>query len=85
MTMALCEMWLATNIEQGSDVKSFEQWNLGTAIEKLRKTGLIDKNLPPEYCQFDLIEKIYPKLIKGRGIIHHYQKSRIYRSKITLD
>jgi hypothetical protein len=49
-TMKLCKMWLATNTKQGSSAKSFEQWNLGTSIEKMRKTdNLIDKNLPPEY------------------------------------
>lgn len=82
-TVKLCKMWLDINDTQGNNTKIFEQWNLGTAIETMKATdGLIAKNLPPEYCQFDLIEKIYPQLKKGAGIIQHYQRSRIYRNKI---
>jgi len=81
-TMELCKMWLNTNIQQGSNVKSFEQWNLGAAIENMRKFGLNDKILPPEYCQFDLIEKIYPHLKKGKGVIQHYQASRKFKNKV---
>jgi subtilisin-like proprotein convertase family protein len=76
-------MWLDINDTQGSNTTIFEQWNLGTAIETMKATdGLIAKNLPPEYCQFDLIEKIYPQLKKGAGVIQHYQRSRIYRDKV---
>ena len=82
-TMKLCEKWLNFNESEGNDVKTFEQWNLGKAIEEMRKTdNLIDKNLPPEYCQFDLIEKIYPNLKKGKGVIQHYQKSRVFKGLV---
>lgn len=82
-TKKLCEMWFDINNSQGSTAKGFEQWNLGTAIETMKATdGLIAKNLPPEYCQFDLIEKIYPNLKKGMGVIQHYQKSRQFRGQI---
>lgn len=82
-TKKLCRMWLDINETQGMNAKGFEQWNLGTAIETMKATdGLIAKNLPPEYCQFDLIEKIYPNLKKGRGVIQHFQKSRIYKGLV---
>ena len=82
-TKKLCQLWLESNTNQPKDSTELEQWNLGKIIEQMRKTdGLIDKNLPPEYCQFDLIENIYPELEKGNGVIQHYQASRRFKNKV---
>jgi len=78
----LCKTWININNRDAIKTKVYEQWNLGKAIIKMREQGLRDKILPPEYCQFDLIERIYPNLKRGRGVIQHFQKSRVFKTKI---
>lgn len=80
-TKKLCKIWSETNESEGKNANTFEQWNLGKAIEQMQKTdGLIAKNLPPEYTFiFDSMRKIYPN---AKPIIEHFQASRRYRSKV---
>jgi len=82
LTRELCLIWDKYNEKIKTKGVDYEQWNLGNAILELRRKGLNDKLLPPEYCQFDLIEQIYPNLKKGKGIVQHYQASRKFKNKI---
>ena len=80
-TRKLCEIWLNTNISEGKDAGTFEQWNLGSAIQEMIKTdGLNFKNLPPEYTFiFDTMKQIYPDI---KPVIEHFQASRQFKNKI---
>lgn len=80
-TRKLCKIWRDTNTKEGSQTKRLEQWNLGNAIEQMKKSdGLIDKNLPPEYTFiFDIMKKIYPN---AKPIIEHFQASRRFRNRV---
>jgi hypothetical protein len=80
-TKILCDKWINTNIAEGPNAQTMEQWNLGKLIESMRTThGLIDMNLPPEYTFiFDLMRTIYPKAI---AVVEHFQASRKYRKSI---
>lgn len=80
-TKKLCNIWAATNKSEGDNGKTFEQWNLGTAIEKMKKTdGLIAKNLPPEYTFiFDSMRRMYPNAV---AVIEHFQASRKFKNKV---
>jgi hypothetical protein len=80
-TRELCKIWLNTNDSEGPNAKTFEQWNLGSAIQQMKKThGLIDKNLPPEYTFiFDSMRKMYPN---AKPVIEHFQASRKLRNNV---
>jgi hypothetical protein len=79
-TKELCKRWEKSNIEEGKDAKTFEQWNLGKIIIEMRNEGKIkDFNLPPEYTMiFDSMRSIYPYV---DPVIEHFQASRKYRNK----
>ena len=80
-TRKLCEIWGKINKSEGPQAKTFEQWNLGAAIEQMAKSdGLVCKNLPPEYTFiFDSMRKMYPKAVP---VIEHFQASRKYKHKV---
>ena len=80
-TRDLCLLWQKTNVAEGTNAKTFEQWNLGSAIQQMKKShGLRDKNLPPEYTFiFDSMRKIYPD---ARPVIEHFQASRRFKNKV---
>lgn len=80
-TRKLCKLWASINKSEGSKANTFEQWNLGSAIEKMQKEdGLISKNLPPEYTFiFDSMRRIYPN---ASPVIEHFQASRRLRNKV---
>jgi hypothetical protein len=80
-TRKLCEVWGKINKGEGPQAKTFEQWNLGAAIEQLAKSdGLVCKNLPPEYTFiFDSMRKMYPNAVP---VIEHFQASRKYKNKV---
>ena len=80
-TRKLCEIWGKINKSEGPQAKTFEQWNLGAAIEQMAKSdGLVCKNLPPEYTFiFDSMRKMYPNVVP---VIEHFQASRKYKNKV---
>lgn len=79
-TKKLCEMWLNTNIEEGNEVNTFEQWNLDTAIQEMKKEGLRFHNLPPEYTFiFDSMKQMYPGT---DPVIEHFQASRKFKKEV---
>jgi hypothetical protein len=80
-TRTLCRIWQNTNNSEGPNAKTFEQWNLGSAIQQMKKTqGLIDKNLPPEYTFiFDSMRNMYPN---AKPVIEHFQASRKLKNKV---
>ena len=80
-TLELCKRWEGNNVSEGPGAKTFEQWNLGKAIEDMRNEGKIkDENLPPEYTMiFDSMRKMYPNVIP---VIEHFQASRKLRNKV---
>jgi hypothetical protein len=80
-TLELCKKWEGANVAEGPGAKTFEQWNLGSAIEEMRKSGKIkDENLPPEYTMiFDSMREMYPNIIP---VIEHFQASRKLRNKV---
>lgn len=79
-TRRLCEEWGQLNIEEGKNAKTFEQWNLGKVIVKMREEGEIqDANLPPEYTMiFDSMRRMYPNI---KPVIEHFQASRKYNEQ----
>lgn len=81
MMRELCKIWEGENIAEGPNAKTFEQWNLGKAIEDMRNKGLIkDGNLPPEYTMiFDSMREMYPTV---DPVIEHFQASRKLRNKV---
>ena len=80
-TKKLCEVWLNTNTKEGNEVNTFEQWNLDTAIQEMKKEGLKFANLPPEYTFiFDSMKKMYPK---ADPVIEHFQASRKFRKEVN--
>ena len=81
MTLELCRRWEGENVAEGPGAKTFEQWNLGKAIEDMRREGKIkDENLPPEYTMiFDSMRKMYPNITP---VIEHFQASRKLRNKV---
>jgi len=80
-TRKLCEIWGKINKSEGPSAKTFEQWNLGAAIEQMSKTdNLVCKNLPAEYTFiFDSMRKMYPNAVP---VIEHFQASRKYKNKV---
>ena len=80
-TLELCRRWEGNNISEGPGAKTFEQWNLGKAIEDMRNEGKIkDENLPPEYTMiFDSMRQMYPNITP---VIEHFQASRKLRNKV---
>ena len=80
-TLELCRRWEGNNISEGPGAKTFEQWNLGKAIEDMRNEGKIkDENLPPEYTMiFDSMRQMYPNIIP---VIEHFQASRKLRNRV---
>jgi hypothetical protein len=80
-TRTLCRIWQNTNNSEGPNAKTFEQWNLGSAIQQMKKfQGLIDKNLPPEYTFiFDSMRNMYPN---AKPVIEHFQASRKLKNKV---
>lgn len=81
ITRELCKRWEGANLAEGPGATTFEQWNLGSAIEQMREEGkLKDGNLPPEYTMiFDSMRAIYPHVTP---VIEHFQASRKLRNKI---
>jgi hypothetical protein len=78
-TRELCKMWQQQNVNEGKNVNTFEQWNLGKAIVEMRSEGLKDQNLPPEYTMiFDSMRAMYPNV---KPVIEHFQASRRTRRK----
>lgn len=79
--MKLCKEWEILNIKSKDNKDNLEQWNLGIAIDNLKKSnGLIVENLPPEYTFiFDSMKTIYPNVIP---IIEHFQASRKNKRRI---
>ena len=80
-TLELCQRWEGNNTSEGPGAKTFEQWNLGKAIEEMRNEGKIkDENLPPEYTMiFDSMRQMYPNITP---VIEHFQASRKLRSRV---
>lgn len=80
-TYELCRRWEGINVAEGAGAKTFEQWNLGKAIEDMRREGKIkDENLPPEYTMiFDSMRQMYPNITP---VIEHFQASRKLRNKV---
>lgn len=80
-TMELCKRWERNNITEGAGAKTFEQWNLGKAIEDMRNENKIkDENLPPEYTMiFDSMRAMYPNI---NPVIEHFQASRKLKNKL---
>ena len=80
-TLELCQRWEGNNTSEGPGAKTFEQWNLGKAIEEMRNEGKIkDENLPPEYTMiFVSMRQMYPNIIP---VIEHFQASRKLRSRV---
>jgi len=80
-TKKLCRLWMNSNEKEGSQVSTFEQWNLGSAIEIMTKEDRLNfRNLPPEYTFiFDIMKVIYPNT---KPIIEHFQASRKFRNNL---
>mgnify|MGYP001593134114 FL=1 len=80
-TLELCQRWEGNNTSEGPGAKTFEQWNLGKAIEDMRNEGKIkDENLPPEYTMiFDSMRQMYPNI---NPIIEHFQASRKFKNRV---
>lgn len=74
-TLELCKRWQHGNEIEGSNAKTYEQWNLGRVIVQMRNEGKIrDVNLPPEYTMiFDSMRAMYPNI---EPVIEHFQASR---------
>jgi len=81
MMRELCKIWEGENVAEGPNAKTFEQWNLGKAIEDMRNKGLIkDGNLPPEYTMiFDSMREMYTTV---DPVIEHFQASRKLKNRV---
>ena len=81
-TKELCRKWADKNIQEGNNATSFEQWNLGIVINEMKKNGLKDYNLPPEYTMiFDSMQQMYPD---KEAVIIHWQASRKYKNSVNI-
>lgn len=69
----LIREWISENHK---NPQAWDQRTLQAVVERNRSTLAIAE-LPPTYCKiFDLMRAA------GPGVIEHYQKSRLYRSKV---
>lgn len=80
-TRELCRRWQNTNMNEGANATTFEQWNLGSVIKQMETEGKIKTdNLPPEYTMiFDSMRVMYPNIVP---VIEHFQASRKLKNKI---
>lgn len=79
-TREVCKKWMQINKSEGDTAKTFEQWNLGNVIVDMRKSGLNDGNLPPEYTFiFDHMRTLYPNAVP---VIEHFQASRKFKNSL---